>query len=210
VRWLSWLSFAGALTAAPQGLAAQEQPDTERGVWAIGALGPSYVAGEYEWVGQANPGYGVSGELGLKGDVGGLGGMLLGAFGYRIDWIGLGLGADLTVASAGSPLIGETSFDLLLAASLSVVGVVRTPGGVFGALWLGGSRHAFTGGTNDIGSAENIVEFEPLYGPSIALGGGYFWNGIGVFARVSHARLESDHASFNPWLLTAGVALAAW
>jgi hypothetical protein len=207
---MRWVGFAAALILQPSIAAAQAQPDAPSGLWALGAIGPSYVAGEYEWVGQANPGYGVSGELTLTGDVGGPGGTLLGAVGYRSDWFGVGLGADATMASAGSAQLGETTLEFLLAASLSVVGVVRTPGGVFGALWLGGARHTFTGSTNDIGTAENIVDFEPLYGPSFAIGGGYFWDGIGVFARVSHARLSGDHSSFNPWLLTAGVAFAAW
>ena len=63
---------------------------------------------------------------------------------------------------------------------------------------------------NDIGSAENIFEFETLRGPVFSLSAGWAEGLLGVSMKVSYARLEADRSKLHPLVIGIGVLLQHW
>ncbi len=170
-----------------------------------------YTSGTFRFEGPVNPGYGQTGALVFTPRVSG------GVVGLSV-FVGIALADRLAIGAITHPSLffGSTHGDL---------GASAVNGGAQGGLelaaqyWIHPEWHtrlsfgvasaSFFGSTNDIGSADNIVEFEPMTGPIGHLLLGWKPRTIGAFMRGGFAYLEADQSRYTPFDVVVGVSFAS-
>jgi hypothetical protein len=208
----SALLVTGLLAVArPAAAADPRDPGTDRaGFYFRAGGGPGYTSGSYNFSGlsaEATPRE-LSFDIRLHGAV--VGAHV--AVGHSlIDGVALALegGALVMPVFARHGPLGESTIDGGLLTELG--GLVDIYPDLDDAAHVHAgvafARAAFFGGTNDIGSPENIVEHEAASGPMFKLGVGYeLTDSFGLAIRVSFASLNGDHSQYAPLALLVEAA----
>lgn len=202
-RWIIGLGLVGALLVERS--AAADSPKAGE-LWLGGDLLVGYLAGPYHYEGPAAPGYGVTGTIEFDPDVSG---SVLGLTGV----LGMAPGAGWALGAAGSLDLTNVSHGYLSGTHLDFG--YRASAMLAAAFWphpawqlrasAGIMRVAFTYSTDEFGSADNIVDPEPLVGPAGQVLAAWVPNGVGGALRVGYAHLDGERSSWAPFEVMGGV-----
>lgn len=185
----------------------------EGGLWVEGTVGLRRTIGKHSYTDELNPGFGVSGPITLETDLNGTGVALGGRFGYAGSrYWAIGAGPSVGLMGFGSTkMLGASQIDMAVASGVVLDLRIRPLGdGLFVGPSVGWTRMRFTGSTNDIGSADNVYEFETLTGPEVGVVAGWTDGLLGVSAEVGYQHLSSEHGEWHPIFVGVSLVLQHW
>jgi hypothetical protein len=196
---------------APRAARAQSARRDDAGLWAFGALSAGVGAGSYRFTGLSL--FAPRRELRLEAEMHPAPVTLSGAFGYHFTrYTALGVMGDVTGLQANTRL-AETTIGAGYLVSLGLSGELRfMPEGAFAVWQLGFARAGFSGDTEDLGAADNIVTLDTLTGYVEGVRVGWSFGAIAPVIGVRRVELSArgGQTTFRLWLFDVGVALQKW
>jgi len=195
-------------------LEARPGPDRS-GLYFRARAGVGYTSGRYEFTGLSATGFPPEHELTLATTLHGpeVGVHVAGGFGV-LRGVALALeGGLIAFPVFAKNRVGQTSISGGFLAELGPLVDVYPWLDEASHLELGVTyaRASFFGSTNDLGSADNIVELEPVSGVMIRGGAGYdFSASFGLTVRGSFGFFSGEHSEYKPGAVLVEAAYVAF